>query len=152
MQSENSNTFGTTKFVNLEEDSSSIPAEAFGETTTTSGFTDTFGVQNKDAAGEIKSGDYENTFSSEPNQAFNSSDEDDANDKVEAENIASNDGEKGAEDSSGDGFETFGGNSVFDTASGPQVLETEQNHENSFDSSDAFVAVAQTASKGRKCL
>ena len=30
-------------------------------------------------------------LAAEPNQAFNSSDEDDANDKVEAENTASND-------------------------------------------------------------
>ena len=88
IQSKDSNTFGTTQFVNLEEDSSSIPGEAFSETTTTS----SFGIlwsSNKDTSGDIKSGDDQNAFnSSEPNQAFNSSDEDDANDMVETENIS----------------------------------------------------------------
>ena len=149
IQSKDSNTFGTTQFVNLEEDSSSIPGEAFSETTTTSGFSDTFGVQSKDTAGDIKSGDYQNAFSSsEPNQAFNSSDEDDANDMVEAENISSNDGDKVGEDHSGDGFETFGGDAVFDTASGSVVLETKQNDKNSFNSSDEFIGAAQAASNG----
>ena len=46
---------------------------------------------------------------------------------VEAENISSNDGDKVGEDHSGDGFETFGGDAVFDTASGSVVLETKQS-------------------------
>ena len=144
MQSEDHNAFGTAQFVNLEEDSSSIPAEAFEENTTTSSFGNTFDVQTKNIARPVISDDHDDFFNSEPNQAFNSSDEDDAHDTLETENTVPLNVDKVREPSSTDGFETFEGDAIFDTALEPKGSKTGQNHGDGSNSGDAFDGTAQT--------